>query len=172
MWTLRCFNTCVHRCSLSWVELSCIKVMVEGKGGDESASFFFFCVDCRIRLWAGAVYLDVIYHFLLLLLTYIRYLWPIGPISPMQCFYRPAQSYYAVLPVSTSKIIAKIPLTVLHSRLPTQKYYFLPFKCSSFTTIPQTICSLQNIHTTQSPIPPRSWSKWPSLVTWLPQLSQ
>ena len=22
MWTLRCFNTCVHRCSLSWVELS------------------------------------------------------------------------------------------------------------------------------------------------------
>jgi len=21
MWTLRCFNTCVHRCSLSWVEL-------------------------------------------------------------------------------------------------------------------------------------------------------
>jgi len=23
MCTLRCFNTCVHRCSLSWVELSC-----------------------------------------------------------------------------------------------------------------------------------------------------
>jgi len=22
MWTLRCFNTCVHRCSLSWVELN------------------------------------------------------------------------------------------------------------------------------------------------------
>jgi len=26
----------------------------------------FFSVDCRIHLWAGAVFLDVIYHFLLL----------------------------------------------------------------------------------------------------------
>jgi len=41
----------------------------------------------RIRLLSDAVFLDVNYHFWLLLLTYIPYLWPI---SPMQCFYRPA----------------------------------------------------------------------------------
>jgi len=34
--------------------------------------------------------LDVIYHFYcILLLAYIPYGWPISPISPMQCFYRP-----------------------------------------------------------------------------------
>jgi len=27
MWTLRCFNTSVHRCSLSWVELSCPRLL-------------------------------------------------------------------------------------------------------------------------------------------------
>jgi len=30
MWTLRCFNTCVHRCSLSWVELSWVVVSRSG----------------------------------------------------------------------------------------------------------------------------------------------
>jgi len=49
----------------------------------------FFSVDCRIRLWAGAIFLDVIYHFLLLFIDVYSILWPISPISLMQCFYRP-----------------------------------------------------------------------------------
>jgi len=39
--------------------------------------------------------MDVIYHFYCILLAYIPYWWPISPISPMQCFYRPASPWLA-----------------------------------------------------------------------------
>jgi len=38
MWTLRCFITCVHRCSLSWVELSW--VALEGLAGIRLVSWY------------------------------------------------------------------------------------------------------------------------------------
>ena len=47
MWTLRCFNTCVHRCSLSWVELSCIATDFRKQGIDSETLLqrFLICQE-------------------------------------------------------------------------------------------------------------------------------
>ena len=58
MWTLRCFITCVHRCSLSWVELSIGPVV----------RLFCYLFNCHrlfvgVALWAWSACIDYSYYF-------------------------------------------------------------------------------------------------------------
>jgi len=51
-----------------------------------------------------SVSFHVIYHFNCILLAYIPHLWPISPISPMHCFYRPVYHLHPQLLVELSCI--------------------------------------------------------------------